>query len=208
MRRLRREEGFALPLALAVILLVGALGAVGIALATHNVERSSRDRLAVRALAAADAGLDVAGYRMNKALVASRIDGLIPGGLVALTQETLGCLNLTVGSILEVELVGGGIGGCAATDAEAVDETIDGDGVGEPASFRYWIKSAIDLGTGDNLVYREIVSVGEAGGVVRRVMGRYAVDLAPPATTLFSRVSYVECTAVVPAAGANPSAGC
>ena len=88
MRTLREEHGFAVPLALAVIAIIAGFSAVAIALATHNVDRSSRDRVSVRALAAADAGLDTAAYRMNKALVASRVDGLVPGGLMALTQET------------------------------------------------------------------------------------------------------------------------
>ena len=62
-----------------MIAIIAGFSAVAIALATHNVDRSSRDRSSVRALAAADAGLDTAAYRMNKALVASRVDGLVPG---------------------------------------------------------------------------------------------------------------------------------
>ncbi len=205
MRTPRQEHGFAVPLALAVIAIIAGFSAVAIALATHNVDRSSRDRGSVRALAAADAGLDTAAYRMNKALVASRVDGLVPGGLVALTQETLGCLDIGVGA-LTLELVA--TGDCALSESEAIDETVNDDGLGASASFRYWIKSAVDLGTGDSLVQRKIISVGEADGVVRRVMGTYQLDLAPPATTLFSRASYVECTATVPADGTDPEAGC
>ena len=81
-------------------------------------------------------------------------------------------------------------------------------GSGPSATFRYWVKSAIDLGTGDNLVERQIISVGEVDGVVRRVMGVYRLDLAAPATTLFSRAGYVECTSTVPADGTDPAAGC
>jgi hypothetical protein len=204
-RTLRQEHGFAVPLALAVIAIVAGFSAVAIALATHNVERSSRDRSSARALAAADAGLDTASYRMNKALVASRVDGLVPDGLVALTEETVGCLEVGIGT-MSVELVP--LGDCALSDAESLDATVDDDGLGRPATFRYWIKSVVDLGTGDSLIERRIVSVGEVDGVARRVMGIYRLDLAPPATALFSRASYVECTSAVPAAGTDPAAGC
>jgi hypothetical protein len=205
MSRIRQEHGFAVPLALAIIAIIAGFSAVAIALATHNVDRSSRDRLSVRALAAADAGLDAAAYRMNKALVASRVDGLVPGGIEALLEETVeGCVELGVGS-MSVEYLGSD--DCSLSDAEAVDETVDDDGLGPSATFRYWIKSVVGVGT-DNLVERRIVSVGEADGVVRRVMGVYRVDLAPPATTLFNRASYVECTATVPDAGTDPTEGC
>lgn len=203
--RLRSEQGFAVPLALAVIAIIAGFSAVAIALATHNVDRSSRDRLSVRALAAADAGLDTAAFRMNKALAASRVDGLVPGAYEALVDETLGCLHLAVGTVAVAHVA---VDECASTDAETIDQTVDDDGLGQSASFRYWVKSEVDLGTGDSLVKRRIVSVGEVDGVVRRVMGTYRLDVAAPATTLFSRESYAECTATVPGAGTDPAAGC
>jgi hypothetical protein len=189
LRRIGQQQGFAVPLALAIIAIIAGFSAVAIALATHNVDRSSRDRLSVRALAAADAGLEAAAFRMNKALV----------------DETLGCLELAVGTVAVAHV---SVDQCASTDAETVDATVDDDGLGPSATFRYWIKSVADLGTGDNLIERRIVSVGEAGGIVRRVMGSYRLDLAAPATTLFSRASYAECTATVPDAGTDPTAGC
>jgi hypothetical protein len=205
MMRLRSEHGFAVPLALAIIAIIAGFSAVAIALATHNVDRSSRDRNSVRALAAADAGLDTAAYRLNKTLVASRVDGLVPGGLATLVEETAGCLELGVGNT-SVELVT--MAECAATDAESVDATVDDDGLGQSATFRYWVKSEVDLGTGDSLVKRRIVSVGEVDGITRRVMGTYRLDVAAPATALFTRESYAECTATVPSAGSDPAAGC
>ena len=205
MRRPREQHGFAVPLAIGVIAIIAGFSAVAIALATHNVDRSSRDRSSARALAAADAGLDTAAYRMNKALVASRVDGLVPGGLEALTTETLGCLEIGAGP-LSLELVP--LGECAVSGSEPLDATVDDDGLGDPATYRYWIKTTVDLGTGDSLVERQIIAVGEVDGVVRRVLGTYRLDLAPPATALFSRAGYVECTATSPAAGADPAAGC
>ena len=59
-----------------------------------------------------------------------------------------------------------------------------------------------------NLLYRDIVAVGESNGVVRRVMGRYALDLSAPVTALTKRVAYAECTAEVPAPGTDPTTGC
>ena len=70
--RLRSQDGFALPLALSMMVIVAMFAGVAISFATHNTDRATRDGNAARAFAAADAGIDAALYRMNKALIASQ----------------------------------------------------------------------------------------------------------------------------------------
>lgn len=207
MRRLTREDGFAVPLALSVILIVAAFGGVAITLATHNIDRSSRDRASARALAAADAGIDTAAFRMAKLVLGSKINGLLDpgsqGALQAVTNQ-LECLSISVGSAVVVSSTG-----CPASAAERVDEEVNGDGVGDPAEFRYWVKLGGNVGTPQApLLERKVVAVGDADGVVRRVMATYRVDLRAPVAALLTRTSWVECTAKVPAPGSDPAAGC
>lgn len=205
--RLAADSGYAVPLALAVIAIVAGFGAVTIALATHNVDRSSRDRDSVRALAAADAGLDAAAYRMSKALLASRIDGLLDPATQEAVRAEAGCLNLSVGGTLQATVVDGG--SCVATSPEDLDATVAEDGLGASANFRYWIKLRANvLLDGRSLVERQIVAVGEVDGVVRRLAGVYRFDLEAPVGSVVTRSSYVECTAEVPEPGADPATGC
>jgi Tfp pilus assembly protein PilX len=63
--RLAGEEGITLIVALAVLIVVGLLATVAISAAVHTSDLSSRDRSQSAALAAADAGLTVATYRLN-----------------------------------------------------------------------------------------------------------------------------------------------
>ncbi len=210
--RLRSESGYVVPLALAVIAIVAGFSAVAIALATHNVDRSTRDRASLRALAAADAGLDAAAYRLNRTLVASRIEGFVPysGGagedaLQTLLTETAGCLSLGVGS-LEVNFAAGT---CAASSDETIDATVDDDGLGPSAKFRYYVRTGVNvLVAGEPTVERRVVSVGEVDGVTGRAMGVYRVELdAAELNALFERELYVTCTDDQPPGG-DPTVGC
>ena len=96
-----------------------------------------------------------------------------------------------------------------STEAESVDATVNDDGlgpVGDVPLLDQVRRSTSAPATASSSA--QIISVGEADGVVRRRAGHLPLDLAPPATTLFTRASYVECTATVPAAGSDPAAGC
>ena len=206
-RRLADERGFAVPLALAVILLILALGGVAIALATHNIDRSSRDRASVRALAAADAGLDAAAYRMAKMLLATEVDNLLSAETASAVLAEAGCLQVGVGPTFTATLLTSAA--CAPSEAEQIDASVNDDGLGPPASFRYWIKLGANvLVGGHSVLERQIVSVGEVDGVVRRAMGTYRFDLEAPLSALVTRTSWVECTATFPADGTDPTAGC
>lgn len=194
-----------MPVALFVMLLVASLASVAVVLATHNVDRSTRDRNSVRALEAADAGLDTAAYRMGKMVLASKTTGLLSPDTINALRAEVGCLQLSVLTVLQVQLQPTG---CTSSAAETVDGSVGDDGLGGSATYRYWIKLGATIPANPNVLYRDIVSVGEANGVVRRVMGRYALDLSAPATALTKRVSYSECDAEVPAAGTDPTTGC
>ncbi|MGH2952057.1 MAG: hypothetical protein ACRDKX_08440 [Solirubrobacterales bacterium] len=216
MRRLAGEQGgFALPLTLSVIAIVAALSAVAIAFATHSVERSSRDRLAARAQAAADAGADTAAFRMSRALLASKIGGILgnptdPSTVAGALQSEIGCLGLSVGGtqLSDITLISD-VSACTSTPEEAVDAEVLGDGVGATATFRYWIKNSANVIVGGRaLVERQIISLGKAGDVTRRISAVYRFDLQAPAAALIDRVSYAECTAAAPAAGQDPATGC
>ncbi len=209
-RRLaRQEDGYAVPLALSVILIVLGFGAVAIVLATHSVDRSTRDRLSVRALAAADAGLDAAAYRMSKMVLASEISNLLdPASLTALVQETTGCLDIGALGLLEVSWTNG-VTGCGGSSEQEVDGEVGGDGTGPPASYTYWIRTGVHvLDPGSCALERNIVSVGRAEEVTRRTMGTYCLDVDAPVGDTVTRLAWVECTPAVPVPGTDPMAGC
>jgi hypothetical protein len=210
-RRLAGDQGgFALPLTLSVIAIVAALSAIAIAFATHSVERSSRDRLAARAQAAADAGADAAAFRMSRALLASKIDGLLGPSALSALQSEIGCLGLSAGGgeIPQITLISN-VSACTSTPEEPVDSEVLGDGVGATATFRYWIKNRANvIVNGRALLERQIVSLGKADDVTRRISAIYRFDLQAPAQALIQRVSYAECTAAAPAGGQDPATGC
>jgi type II secretory pathway pseudopilin PulG len=211
LRRLGRgEEGFALPLTLFVIVIVAALSAVAIALATHSIERSSRDRLAARAQGAADAGMDAAAYRMSRALLAAKIGGALDPSVVDALLAEAGCLGLSAGGtqIPQIELIGN-VTACTSTPEETIAEEVGEDGVGPPATFSYWVKNRVNvIIEGRSVVERQIIVLGRADDVTRRISGIYRFDLEAPATSVVQRVSYAECTAAAPPPGTDPATGC
>lgn len=206
MSRLRRDEsGFALPLALFVMLIVASLASVAVMLATHNVDRSTRDRNSIRALEAADAGLDTAAYRMAKMVVAANLNEGVLGSLMSgeLLSNTVGCLQLNIDPLLQVDFRP--LGACTGSTPETVDAAVADDGLGDSATFRYWVET--EVSSDSSLLERRIVAVGESNGVIRRLMGTYSLNLNAPVTSVSSLLDYVECTAEIPP-NTNPSQGC
>ncbi len=207
MNRLRSQDGYAVPVVLAVLVIVLGFGAVTVAIATHNVDRSERDRASSRALQAADAGLDAAAYRMDKMLLASKIDNVLSPSTVSALIAEAGCLQVGVGNTLSASLTTAA--SCTPTEEEALDSNVSDDGLGPPARFKYFIKlRARVLSAGHSVIERQIISIGEVDGVIQRVSGVYRFDLEAPATSTTSRVSYAVCTARDPEPGEDPAAGC
>lgn len=208
MKRLRSQEGFAVPVVLAVLVIVLGFGGVTVTVATHNVDRSERDRASSRALQAADAGLDAAAYRMDKVLLASKIENVLSPSTVSALLSEVGCLHLGVGDSLTASLASTGV--CTPTDSEELDPGVSGQSLGSPASFKYYIKLRANvLVSGHSVLERQIISVGEVDGVVQRVSGIYRFDLNVPTTSTTTRTAYTVCTAVDPEeVGGDPAAGC
>jgi Tfp pilus assembly protein PilX len=159
-RRLRSERGIALPVAVSALMITGALAGAAATSAMTADRGSTRDRSVKRAVAAADAGLSIAAYRLNHFAKA-----LTP---------TLQCvsLNATTG-LLQVE--------AALGDNWCREQTED---LGEGASYRYRVSTRVQTTIGGQLVWqRKIVSTGVSNGVQRRAISTVA---APTGTPLFS----------------------
>jgi hypothetical protein len=202
----KREDGFALPLALSMMVIVAMLAGVTISFATHNTDRATRDALASRALGAADAGVDAALYRMNKALLGSQVQGVfgLTTGVLAETK----CLSVELGDITVVDPVAGW---CAeTTNAEEVDGAAAAGQRWRPASYTYSVSTGVNIGSASApLIERRVVAVGTAGNVQKRVMATAHASLSATGSLLevFEQVGYKQCESADPPAG-DPAANC
>lgn len=188
----RDEKGAVLPVAVAVLLIVLMLTGAAVAYSVRSVDRSNYDRYAARALAAADAGLDVARYRINKIVLAGRV-----GGAIGLVNDLLWKLddcteiNLAVGELVRV-----GVNGSAGWCADGGWRLLDGEGIAidpaEPncqpqagAAFRYFTRLRVGadvVGDGgralnDDLLAWEVISVGCSNGRTAVVRGKLPMSL-------------------------------
>lgn len=206
----RAEDGFALPLAASILVLASLLVLAAVGFATHNTDRANRDRDAVRAGQAADAGIDAAVYRMNKALFASQAEGVL--GLPAAALAETACIEVNVGQLVTVGSSGGW---CEASGAdEQLDSGIEGGPGWQSAGYSYQVSTGVNVGTDPNdgaayLVDREIVSVGTVDDVSKRVLARIRVRLGNGGNLLspFEQVGYRTCPAQ-PSDPDDPASGC
>ncbi len=203
MRRLRDESGVALPVAISILTIVLLMVGVAVAYSIHSLDRSNRDRANSRALAAADAGLDVAAWRMNKSIVAGQYSEILSlngsNGLLNQVIQTLGCTNLSVSGS---NIIGG-------QWCKGVTEVLDDHGgMSAGETFTYFsdlsIKADIDKifhlnSNTTGLVTRNVVSVGTANGERAVVVGKLELDLNNFMTDLnfhlFTLVRYAQCSA-------------
>jgi Tfp pilus assembly protein PilX len=134
--------GIALPVALMLLFIIASVAAALMASAIAATSQSRHDRGVKQAVAAADAGLDAANYRINK-----------------LTPGSLGCVVRGATSQLVIEPV--------QPDGWCRAQTED---LGGGASFSYRVRAAVNAPVnGQQLVQRTIVSTGTVNGVSRRV---------------------------------------
>ena len=162
--RLFEEKGIAMPIVLAVIVVLTVLGLVAAASAITAGHQSFRDRNSKRAFQAAEAGIQSANDRTT--LLQPDLDQCV-------VQDGSGNLTLQATSA----------GWCAAQS----DDLGDGAGYTEyvSAGTRY-----TDAATGQELVRREIVSTGTVNGVTRRIdMIVNAATAAPLFPVKFAAVS-------------------
>src|SRR5688500_17360749 len=166
MRRLRDQSGIALPAALGVLAVVGTLSTATFAVSTRLNVTSTASRDSKRALAAADAGLEAAMFRMNEI------------GL----QSASKCFKTAA------------VDPATGTDPETTGAPAGGEGAGTKesmgtgSSYTYYVTPA--LGDGDvcaglpvhhtdpngevTVTQRCVTSIGEAAGERRRIQARVA----------------------------------
>lgn len=193
--RLRREEGFTMVAAIATLVIVVALGGALLSLVVRRAHTGIRDLDVARAAEAADAGADVAGWRMNRTLVSAGTAGLL--GLATDAARTLGCTTVSAGGF---SVVTQSSGWCPTTTSEDL-----GDGT----SFNYSMSLDLNVvGSGlSKTIVRRVIVTGMAGGYRRRILVVYRLDLnLAGGLRLFKRWHYVVCTAK-PTGGAADS-GC
>jgi hypothetical protein len=136
------EQGIALPAALMMLMIIASIAAALMTGAITASSQSTHDRGVKRAIAAADAGLEAATYRINK-----------------LTPSSLACVVRGVASQLVIEPL--------QPDGWCREQTED---LGNGASFNYRVKAAVQLPlNGQWVLQRKIVSAGTVNGVTRRV---------------------------------------
>lgn len=254
MRARRSDDGFTLATTMVILALTLAFVGVAVTMALAGLANSQTSRSVERAQAAADAGADVAGYRMNKTLLAPASTSLL--GLTGSVLQTVGCTGLglgfgnstnvtadtsnqaapasaTITAANTFTLAGTTAGNnfCFTTQSETLD---DGE------TFRYAISTklmptqaltaaltasltsqgvsvsaaATQLG---QLIVRQVASIGQAGGVTRRVIVSYWLN-TPSAlvgsglsglTKLFVKRRYVRCPSMsVSAFTSDPFANC
>lgn len=201
---MRDERGSAIVSVIGVVLALLLLGGAALSLSQRRLEDSARDRDLVRATAAADAAADVAGLRMNRALVSTGLPDLV--GLPRDAVRRVGCISLVsapdvavpgASAQLQANLALGETDWCPASATEDL-----GDG----ASFSYSVGTQLTV-LGGPLVQRRVVAIGRSGRVERRLLVTYELDLeADTPTRLFRRARYVVCTARPSAA--RPDDGC
>jgi Tfp pilus assembly protein PilX len=116
-RRLRREEsGIAIVVVMGVILVAGMLAAAAISASTNLVRSSVKDTRNTRALAAANAGIEIAVYRMQK---------MQPSAEKCLTTDGIVSWNSATGANPR----------CPATASGSL---------GNDATYKFWISPAFD----------------------------------------------------------------
>lgn len=189
---LRGERGAVLPIAVSVLLIVLMLTGAAVAYSVRSVDRSNYDRYSARALAAADAGLDIARYRLNKVVAAGSVGsaiGLVNGLLWKLDDCTE--VNLAVGQLARV-----GVNQNAGWCADGGWQLVDGEGAAvDPAAptcpeqaasaFRYFTRLWVDgevagdggRGVNDDALGWEVISVGCSNGRTAVVRGRLPISL-------------------------------
>lgn len=165
-RDLRSERGVALPVAVGVLVVSGMLAAVALAWGMTATSQSRQDRSVKRAIAAADAGINVATYRLNK--------------LANVLTTTLPCVSANAQTgVLYVEAVLGQ--GWCREQSEALEEG---------GSFIYRVSNTVRVdAAGQDVWQRKIVSVGLVNGVRRRAISTVN---APTGTALFTDALFSE----------------
>ncbi len=154
------EEGIALVLSIMVMMVVGALAGVAAASALEASDQSTQDRKVKQAISAADAGMDVSLYRLNK--------------FATLLTDTVQC-------VVAAPVTGALNGAVVLPDGWCPTQTEE---LGAGASFSYRVSSPLRVeNAGQDVWQRKVVATGTVNGVRRRAA---MVVNAPTGQALFS----------------------
>jgi type II secretory pathway pseudopilin PulG len=144
---LRSESGVALPTAVAVMLIVASLAGTALTASVTASRQTFRDRNVKRALAAADAGVDAAVYRLNK-----------------MRPARDQCVVVNSSGQLQLETVPD-----PAVDGHRWCRTQSED-LGGGASYSYQVREGQSVQVNDqSTVQYKVVSTGLVNGVTRRI---------------------------------------
>jgi Tfp pilus assembly protein PilX len=199
-RRARDERGFALATTMMVIFISVLLGIPALSLTLGSLHRVASDRNETRALEAADAGADIAVWRMNKLIGPAEASGLVSSTVGAVAQ--LACITVDVGGAKALSL-NSGQGWCAPT----AWETLDDNSGGPKQETRYSVSTGIHISLDPtSLIQRRIVATGRVGTVQRRIVLTMRIDPNLSTLALWRRYRYAECSGRQP--GSDPDSGC
>jgi type II secretory pathway pseudopilin PulG len=167
----RDESGAILVLAIAVLAVLLLVSTAAVLAAVHLKASATRQRNETAALAAAQAGLDVATYRLNQnaaSLTSSKCLGT-SGTSVVVTSPTVesNTFCTPIGSAAS-SVTGPSMGGYGGSGPTASNNP----------TYQYWDSIPLSSGSCGNLsvggttgvIQRCVVSVGYAGGVTRRLV--------------------------------------
>ncbi|MDX6718605.1 MAG: hypothetical protein QOJ63_859 [Solirubrobacteraceae bacterium] len=193
-RRLKAESGFVLPGAIALLAIFVSLTATALTFSLQSLDNTNRDRRVVRALQAADAGADIAIFRLNHMLVASATGATL--GLAVNAAESLGCTSVVAGN---ATIVAPTAQYCPAISGSSTDV--------HDATYSYMVSSAVSILSGA-LLTRKILATGTSRGVTRRVLVKVQLVVnGAGSLVLYQRVRHTECTSVPPDPS-SPDSGC
>lgn len=168
------ERGVAMVMALAVLAVLLLLSTVAVIAALQLSQSATRQRSEAAALAAAQAGLDVATYRLNQ------------NAASLFSASSASCLGTVSGSVaittptVESNTFCSPIGSAASS---STGPSLAGYGASGPSSsntptYQYWDSipessgscGSLSVTSSSSLIHRCVVSVGYAGGVQRRLV--------------------------------------
>ena len=200
-RSLRRDErGIAMALTMTVLFICLILGIPALSLTLGSLDRGNRDRRETRALEAADAGADIARWRMNKIVAPGQSSTLGPSTGSAVAK--FGCLSINAAGqrVLSMRSTAGW---CDPTPWESLDDLAD---VKQETS--YQVSTGLNLVAADptSLIERRVVATGRVGTVQRRVIMTLRVDPNLSTLALFRTYRYAECSGTQ--TGSAPDSGC
>ncbi len=209
MSRARGEDGYVVAVTVLVLGIILAMAGAAVALAVRSMDTSNRDKRAARSLAAADAGLDVARYRLNRTLLATKklalsdgtknLDGSLP---------TLDCLRV---EIVDPQLPPVVRFGMTLQSGEKLCPETQREPLGDGTSFSYQVANRFTLGAAlPETLTRQVMATGHGPlGRKARILGtfRARVNAQDAPTTLFRLWRVVQCSAE-PTDPADPFSGC